>query len=275
LVGKSKQEIINNYGQAVRADLSEYGFNWYIYNRDYSKYLQIGIENDKVVGVYTNSVSYNFFESIKVGTDKSEVAKILGTPLKYIKKGNTLYYLNNLNEQEVYNVNDNFYATIFYDIHNENKVTSVLLIDKNTELSLVGYYGKPSEELSKSNERQNFDLVNSIRVRQGKKALLLDERVAQVARQHSEDMVLNNYFSHTNLQGKSPFNRMTDAGLKYTSAAENIAKGQASAIYAHEGWMNSSGHRTNILGDYSNIGIGIFMGEKGNVCYTQNFITPR
>jgi len=51
----------------------------------------------------------------------------------------------------------------------------------------------------------------------------MDDEIAKVARAHSEDMVLNNYFSHTNLQGESPFDRMKKAGISYSSAGENIA----------------------------------------------------
>jgi len=82
------------------------------------------------------------------------------------------------------------------------------LIDCETEKALHGYYGKPSEELRISFEREVFDLANTVRARYGLKPFEWDDEIAKVARAHSEDMVLNNYFSHTNLQGESPFDRM-------------------------------------------------------------------
>jgi uncharacterized protein YkwD len=87
-------------------------------------------------------------------------------------------------------------------------------------------------------------------------------------------MAENGYFSHINLQGKSPFDRMDANGLIYRQAAENIACGQFNAIFAHEAWMNSSGHRSNILGECSKLGVGISFGGTYKVYYTQTFFSP-
>ena len=82
-----------------------------------------------------------------------------------------------------------------------------------------------------------------------------------------------NYFDHTNKENKSPFDRMEEEGINYKNAGENIAAGQSSAIYAHHAWMNSLGHRKNILGDYKYIGVGVIFGGYYNIYYTQNFYT--
>ena len=86
-------------------------------------------------------------------------------------------------------------------------------------------------------------------------------------------MLLKNYFGHINNENKSPFDRMKSEGINYTNAGENIAAGQNSAIYAHHAWMNSLGHRKNILGDYKYIGVGVIFGGHYNIYYTQNFYT--
>lgn len=72
-----------------------------------------------------------------------------------------------------------------------------------------------------------------------------------------------------------PFDRMEKAGIFYRAAGENIAVGYRNAVSAHEGWMNSPGHRENILGDYEYIGVGIVFGGEYQVYYTQDFYTPR
>ncbi|MNI29817.1 Cysteine-rich secretory protein family protein [compost metagenome] len=82
------------------------------------------------------------------------------------------------------------------------------------------------------------------------------------------------YFSHTNLTGQSPFDRMDQDGIKYKSAAENIATGQTSAIFAHQGWMNSEGHRKNLLGNFTHLSVGVAFGGSMHINYTQNFMTP-
>lgn len=80
-----------------------------------------------------------------------------------------------------------------------------------------------------------------------------------------------NYFDHINKKNETPFDRMKKQNIIYSLAGENIAAGQISAIYAHEAWMNSLGHRKNILGDYENLGVGVSFGGHYNIYYTQNF----
>lgn len=273
LMGVSVSDITRIFGQPSRIDLSRYGFDWYIYNKDYTKYIQIGIRNDAVVGVYTNSTNYSLSGGIKALSDKSSVYDILGEPLTYIRKERVLYTFNNSEEQEIFDVEGHF-ATVFYDIHDDNKVSSILLIEQKEEMSFSGQYGTPSVKLQQSYEREIFDLANSVRAKFGLKLFKWDDKAATSARKHSEDMAINNFFSHTNLKGKSPFDRMEDEGIKYSMAAENIATGQVSGIYAHEAWMNSLGHRLNILGKCEKLGVGVYMGGGYKVYYTQNFYTP-
>ena len=86
-------------------------------------------------------------------------------------------------------------------------------------------------------------------------------------------MADNDYFSHENKQGKSPFDRMKDDGVSFRGAGENLAYGQSSSIFAHEGLMNSEGHRENILLDtYSHLGTGVSFNEKLQPYYTENFL---
>jgi len=92
-----------------------------------------------------------------------------------------------------------------------------------------------------------------------------------VARGHSSDMCERDYFDHTSLDGRSPFDRMRDGGVRFSTAGENIAWGQRSAAEVHRSWMNSSGHRRNILGSgYGRIGVGL---EEcgGRMYWTQIF----
>jgi uncharacterized protein YkwD len=89
-------------------------------------------------------------------------------------------------------------------------------------------------------------LVNAHRVGVGCPELAWNGGVAAVAQAHSEDMVDRGFFSHTNPDGKSPFDRLADAGLGYASAAENIAYGYPTAPAVLAGWLGSSGHKANI-----------------------------
>lgn len=90
-------------------------------------------------------------------------------------------------------------------------------------------------------------LVNAVRVDAGCKELQWHSGAAEVARRHSADMKANGFFSHTNRDGESPFDRLHDAGITFRGAAENILSGEATATRALALWMNSPGHRANIL----------------------------
>ena len=89
-------------------------------------------------------------------------------------------------------------------------------------------------------------LVNAHRIEVGCPALVWNGAVARVAQAHSDDMVDRDFFSHTNPDGKSPFDRLSDAGVDYASAAENIAYGYATAEAVLAGWLTSPGHKANI-----------------------------
>ena len=119
-------------------------------------------------------------------------------------------------------------------------------------------------------ESEVVRLVNEIRVKNGLNKLTEDWELSRVARYKSQDMKDNNYFSHTSPVYGSPFQMMKNFGITYKSAAENIAKGQATPQAVVNAWMNSSGHRANILNaSFNRIGVGYVANGK---YWTQMFI---
>ena len=119
-------------------------------------------------------------------------------------------------------------------------------------------------------EQEVIRLVNEIRVSNGLNALTYDWELSRVARYKSQDMKDNNYFSHTSPIYGSPFQMIKNFGISFRSAGENIAKGYSTPQDVVNGWMNSSGHRANILNaSYTHIGVGYVSG--GNY-WTQMFI---
>jgi len=131
-------------------------------------------------------------------------------------------------------------------------------------------------------ENQVKTLVDNQRALYGKPALTWNETLRTVARNHSQDMITRNFFSHTNPDGLDPGDRVTKAGITYSAVAENIAQNMGYADpgqQAVDGWMNSEGHRNNIL-DASNYGftqtgVGIAKKSDGTYYFTQVFIKPR
>ncbi|WP_237562903.1 CAP domain-containing protein [Bacillus dakarensis] len=119
-------------------------------------------------------------------------------------------------------------------------------------------------------EQRVIELTNAERRKNGLSDLQADTSLSNVAREKSRDMQQNNYFSHTSPTYGSPFDMMRDFGVNYQSAGENIAKGQRSPEEVVNAWMNSEGHRKNILSsDYTHIGVG--HNQNGNY-WTQMFI---
>ncbi|GLO65330.1 CAP domain-containing protein [Oceanobacillus kimchii] len=126
-----------------------------------------------------------------------------------------------------------------------------------------------SEDVSQF-EQEVVELTNQEREKQGLQPLELDTELSKVAKEKSQDMQSNNYFDHNSPNYGSPFDMMQSFGIDYNTAGENIAQGQRSPEEVVNAWMNSEGHRANILnGDYTHIGVGHI--ENGNY-WTQMFI---
>ncbi|MFJ8527309.1 CAP domain-containing protein [Bacillus sp. NPDC094106] len=133
---------------------------------------------------------------------------------------------------------------------------------------------KPAEDKKGSLsefEQRVVELTNAERTKQGLPALQVDTELSKVARTKSEDMQKNHYFDHNSPTYGSPFDMMKQFGISYKAAGENIAQGQRTPEEVVQAWMNSEGHRANILNkNFTHIGVGYV--ENGNY-WTQQFIT--
>jgi uncharacterized protein YkwD len=120
-----------------------------------------------------------------------------------------------------------------------------------------------------------LSIVNKNRGDNHCKALTFSAKLSDAARKHSADMAARHYFSHDTPEGVSMAARITDEGYKWSMVGENIAEGQKDAKAVMAAWMNSPGHRANILNcQYTQIGIGLAYQGKTPV-WTQDFGTPR
>lgn len=277
-MGETVKEVLGKLGEPSRKDLSKHGFEWYIYNKDYCEYIQVGISNGKVVGVYSNAEKFEFHDeelnkSFDTANTKKQITDCYGETMEYIQKDNTRFFINENMNVSLYLIENN-YVSFYFDKFNDDKISSVMIIDKETEESLKDFYIPPTPELIESYERQMLDLTNASRLRFGEKPLEWDETGVRTARRHSKDMADRSFFDHVNPDGKDPFDRMNDDGMTFRAAGENIAAGYAWAIDAHEALMNSSGHRKNILGDYEKLSAGIYFGGDFQIYTTIIFYTP-
>lgn len=145
---------------------------------------------------------------------------------------------------------------------------------KNPSLIFVGQkINIPSIDDVKALEQQVVDLVNRQRANYGLPLLKANWELSRVARYKSQDMIQKGYFAHQSPTYGSPFNMMESFGIRFTAAGENIAYGQRTPQEVMNDWMNSTGHRNNILSRvYNQIGVGVAKASNGTYYWTQMFI---
>ena len=118
-------------------------------------------------------------------------------------------------------------------------------------------------------------LVNAERQKAGVSALTLSTKLTDIANTKAKDMADKNYFSHDSPTYGSPFDMLKHFGVSYSYAGENIAAGQKSAEEVMNSWMNSSGHKANILNkNYTQLGVGFYRGGQYGTEWVQLFIKP-
>jgi len=119
--------------------------------------------------------------------------------------------------------------------------------------------GAPMGNVPATQLRDLGDRINGYRTRHGARALAWDDRLAAVARRHSEDMARRGYFAHVDPDGHDPFARLDAAGIRWRAAAENIAEGQRTTREVYDGWIESTPHRENIeRREYTHYGLGVY-----------------
>jgi uncharacterized protein YkwD/outer membrane protein assembly factor BamE (lipoprotein component of BamABCDE complex) len=286
-MGMSAAQVEQALGKPVRKDPSHTGVEWWIYNRDLNNYIQVGIQNGKVVTLFTNGAKANL-KGVTIGATTTAVQKAWGSPKSTLAITPYLNIRNNTMKQPTYLLN-NQAVTFSIDQLGGNKVAGFRISTPEHFATIamglmypISYTRLPAQpklteaqvkQAAAAYEKENFDLLNVARYRAKLPTLSWDEQVAAVARSHSSDMAQNNYFSHVSPTAGSPFDRLQDAGIHFGYAGENIAYGQLDGIEVHMGWMNSAGHRQNLLNaKFKQLGVGVVI-KNGRPYYTQNFVT--
>jgi uncharacterized protein YkwD len=259
------QTLQQTLGKPSRIDPSEYGFSWHIYNSSYTNYMMFGIQNDLVIALFSNAKdSWAMKSGIQIGQTIENAKKMIDSVSKAEAKDDYYAYTTK-----------NVHTVLFIDRQGGNKIAGMMQMDqaisKSTALKSVN-----TSKLATAYEQQLFDLTNAERAVRRIPLLQWDKLAAASAHGHSNDMSTRQFFDHTNPDGSSPFDRMKAKGVKYHSAAENIAAGYTNSIFAHYGWVNSKeGHREVLLNSkLERLGTGVALGGTYKVYYTQNFYTP-
>ena len=133
----------------------------------------------------------------------------------------------------------------------------------------------PSATSTAALENEVIRLTNAERTKRGLPALKTNWQLSRCARYKSQDMINKNYFAHQSPTYGSPFDMIESFGISMAAGGENIAMGQRTPQEVVTAWMNSPGHRSNILSTaYTEIGVGLAKSKNGTCYWTQMFIRP-
>ncbi|ARK31130.1 CAP domain-containing protein [Halalkalibacter krulwichiae] len=286
IIGLTVKEIKEEFGEPERIDLSAYGYDWWIYPQSNESYLQIGIENEKSVTLFLTgnleqrniSLDYSYDQLNNQLEFKRNVSVIGGNGGKYQFELTD----EDIKMRPLVNIDGNW-VQFYFDIHTK-RLSSVRVMTADVLVTLrpysVSYVGEPPTRptftegewamIEAGNARQIFDYTNIIRLRHDLEPFSWEEDVAGIAYKHSKDMSENNYFSHTSPTYGEVLDRFTREEVPFKLAGENIAAKYIDGIASVEGWLNSEGHRVNLLHEeFTHLGVGVFQDY-----YTQNFMTP-
>jgi len=285
-IGRSSEDVIENFGQPIRKDKSPYGYTSYIYSDGQTYQIQFAVnEGNQVVMVYVigkNAVE----ESINVGMDYDQLQRRFHFSNQVsLKTSDGLFDFElsdqDLLERPLIELNDMWVQLYFDRFTNELSsyrylTKEVLLTQRPYSLTYRGKLEQQKEltedewvEVETGASQQVLEITNAIRHRHGLSPLKWEQETANVAYGHSRDMEENAYFSHVSPTEGELGERLKKGGIVYSMAAENIAANYVDAIAAVEGWLNSEGHRVNMLNDeFTYLGVGVYKKH-----YTQNFIS--
>ncbi len=242
--GETVTELKQDFGEPSRIEKSIYNLDWYIYNQDYKEFIMIAVKNNIVVGYYTNAKGFALNDEIKYDGLKPET----------------------MSDEQI---------TVYTDSNNDDKIYAVLVVLSSYQNEEVNH----SQEFLDIQARENFDILNTFRVNHGKSVLEWEELLAESAKKHCIDMAENGYFAHDSLNGDTHKDRILATGIRNTIAwGENIVAGRELAVDTFHLWINSEGHRVNMLRDnFTHVGIASIYKEGSVYDYYsgQNFVEKK
>jgi uncharacterized protein YkwD len=283
-IGKSGDKVIEKFGEPERIEPSSYGYDWWVYPISPKQYIQMGMEDNKVVTLYTigNEVDVTPY---KLGQKLEDIYRFTIIESEIAVKDESGSYQFELNEEDLntrllVSLGD-IYAQLYLDKFT-GELMSIRFLDSSTLIEMhpyeMMYRGELVEEteptdeewkkIDTASEQQIFDITNVMRTHFGAGKVEWNEEIADVARGHSEEMYEEEYFSHDSPAFGSLSDRLEKQEITFKTAGENIASQYTDAPEAVHGWLNSEGHRKILLEkDFTDLGVGVY-----KKYYTQNFI---
>jgi len=284
LVGKRTESLVSSFGEPDRIEPSAFGYDWWVYNKSYESYMLVGVMEDRINQVYIAGEILDA-SPYKVGQSIDELYRftIIASEISVQIESNV--YTFTINDQDMQNrllvEFEGLYAQIYVD-EEDREVEAIrftnpktLVLHQPYEMTYKGDYLAPDvpsttlqKAINEANNRQIFELTNVYRLRHSIRTVEQEYTLGIVAGKHSEDMAMQNYFSHESPDFGVLENRLEEAQIVYDGAGENIAANYYDSAEVVHGWLNSSEHREVLLEeDFTHLGVGTF-----GKYYTQNFV---
>ncbi len=281
-VGQSTEKLIDEIGKPDRVEPSDYGYDWWIYNRDLK--FMLGVVDGHVNQVYTADTASDVAPFI-IGQGAEDIYRVTILETEVVTQVDDSLYTFTLNGDDVKTrllvEYEGVYAQLYIDGVDE-VLEAVRFIDPMTlvlhqpyDMAYMGEIVSPHRpssnmqmEVDRAMERQIFELTNIYRKKHEVNEVFSDYYLGEVARKHSEDMARENVLSHESPVTGNFADRLKEANIEQRKAGENIASNYVDAIEAVHGWLNSPAHRDVLLDkEFTHLGTGAY-----SKYYTQNFV---
>ncbi|MCA0971484.1 CAP domain-containing protein [Halobacillus litoralis] len=260
----TKADVVEEFGEPVTEEQLSGEYYWESYrDGNFENFVLVLYDSTDVVhGYYTNQDLFELSGEHRLDAKFKELKETYEERAYIIKDDDQRPEQFLLGQEDVT-------LYLFLDVYRDSCLSSVLVMSREAE----EMYFKKTSTLEDVSQMQIFEITNAFRANYGMDPLERKSEIDRVARKHSVDMAENEYFNHVNLEGEGVLQRFQNAEVPYQSSGENISAGYATGIEAMEGWINSSGHRKNLLAPHELIGIGVVVepGSPYGIYYTQDF----
>ncbi|MGI2327317.1 CAP domain-containing protein [Planococcus sp. YIM B11945] len=282
-IGNSSDSWLRDYGKPDRVEPSAFGYEWWVYNSSYSKYVMAGVKDNKIVQAYTAGTATDA-APYEIGQSLDDIYRFTIFENEVtVKYDSSIYTFSmraeDLNKQVLVSF-EGVYAQLYLD-EEERKLEAVRFMDAETLVRHrpydMMYSGEllpmetPSSSLQQSideaNAKQVVDLTNVYRLHHQKTPLTVNSAIASIAEMHSQNIAKQD-FTAEELEIKDLKDRLSEANILFKEAAENTATQYFDAAETVHAWINSSDHRDTLLSsEFNQIGVGVF-----GKYYTQDFV---
>ena len=286
LIGKEVSAVLDQYGEPVRKEPTAFGYDWWVYNTGVATFFMLGVQNDKVTQVYIAGDELDA-SPFTIGQKRDEIYRMTIIDYEVAANVDDNIFIFSMNEEDMQTrlliKFDGVFAQLYID-GETGELQGVRFTDSETlvlhqpyEMIYQGELVTPTppssflqQDINAASAAQLDDLINITRAHHGLAPVAADKGLADAAREHSEDMKVQNFFAHESPTYGDLKQRLETHEIAFSDANENLATAYFDAIEAMHGWLNSVEHRKIIMNErYAMVGSGVFLNY-----YSQIFIEP-